>query len=158
MAIEIERKFLVKNELWKAQVQSEKTLKQGYFTEGGERSIRVRTNNGQTAFLNIKQKLNKQGTKRLEFEYEIPYADAEMMLEQVVIQPIIDKTRYKVLNDGMIWDLDIFAGENQGLMIAEIELEDIDQSFQIPAWAGEEVSNDMRYYNMNLIKHPFSQW
>jgi len=157
MAIEIERKFLVKNELWKTQVETKKHLKQGYFTEGGSRSIRVRTN-GKAAFINIKKKLNDNGISRLEFEYEIPYADAEQLLEQVVIQPIIDKVRYKVLNDGMIWDLDIFAGDNAGLMIAEIELEDINQAFQIPAWAGKEVSDDMRYYNMNLIAHPFKQW
>jgi len=157
MAIEIERKFLVINDLWKNQVQSETRLQQGYFTEGKTRSIRVRTGNNK-AFLNIKSKLDEQGMQRLEFEYEIPLEDAQIMLDKVVLKPIIDKTRYKVLHAGMIWDLDVFAGDNQGLIMAEIELEDINQSFNLPAWAGAEVSDDHRYYNTNLISHPYKQW
>ena len=157
MAIEIERKFLVINDLWKAQVQSETRLQQGYFTEGKTRSIRVRTGNNK-AFLNIKSKLDEQGMQRLEFEYEIPLADAQIMLNKVVLKPIIDKIRYKVLHTGMIWDLDVFAGDNQGLIMAEIELDDINQPFDLPAWAGVEVSDDHRYYNTNLISHPYKQW
>ncbi len=157
MAIEIERKFLVKNTLWKTQVQSETRLQQGYLTESPKRSVRIRTGN-ERAFLNIKSQTSENGIERLEFEYEIPFADAQQLLSQAALKPFIEKTRYKVLHAGFIWDLDVFELENKGLIVAEIELESADQAFELPAWAGAEVSDDPRYYNMNLIRHPYSQW
>ena len=155
MATEIERKFLVKNDLWQDAVVSEARMKQGYLTSRGNASIRVRIANDK-AFLNIKSAT--LGIRRLEFEYEIPLADADEMLASVAEQPFIDKTRYKVKHGGHLWELDVFEGENLGLIVAEVELASEDESFEVPPWSGEEVSEDPRYYNVNLVKEPYSLW
>ena len=155
MATEIERKFLVKNDLWQDAVVSESRMKQGYLTSQGNASVRVRIANDK-AFLNIKSAT--LGIRRLEFEYEIPLADADEMLSTVAEQPFIDKTRYHVKHGRHIWELDVFEGENLGLIVAELELESEDESFEVPPWSGEEVSGDPRYYNVSLVKEPYSRW
>jgi adenylate cyclase len=155
MATEIERKFLVTGDSWKQAIKSESVLKQGYIANQPNATVRVRISKGK-AHLNIKSAT--KGIRRAEFEYEIPVADAGELLEQVAEGPIIDKIRYKVECGKHTWDLDVFHGENSGLVMAEVELQDEDEAFEKPDWAGEEVSGDPRYYNASLVKKPFSQW
>ena len=155
MGIEIERKFLVKNDQWRKSVVSDAVMKQGYIANQANASVRVRIAKGR-AHLNIKS--STIGIKRAEFEYDIPIEEAEVILDQVAEQPFIDKTRYKVKCGDHIWELDIFEGANSGLIVAEIELNSEDEAFELPEWAGEEVSGDPKYYNVNLVNHPFSQW
>ena len=155
MTIEIERKYLVRNDLWKSQVLSKRTLKQGYLANSSNATVRVRVA-GDQAFLTIKSAT--EGVRRSEFEYLIPVAEAEDMLEGAVIRPVIDKVRYKVKVGDHVWDLDVFAGDNAGLVLAEVELGSEDEAFELPAWAGAEVSGDPRYYNVNLLRHPYGSW
>jgi len=155
MGIEIERKFLVVNDGWRKDVIAETRLKQGYLANQERASVRVRIA-GQQAHLNIKSAT--LGIRRSEFEYEIPLTDAAEMLEQVAIRPFIDKTRYRVKCGEHLWEVDLFHGENEGLIVAEIELEAEDEGFKLPEWAGEEVSDDARYFNVCLVKHPFCRW
>ncbi len=155
MGIEIERKFLVKNELWREHVVAESKLVQGYLARGKNATVRVRIADGR-AHLNIKGA--NVGIRRTEFEYEIPLADAEEILQQLALQPCIEKSRFQVQCGGHTWDLDLFTGKNSGLVVAEIELESEQESFHMPAWAGDEVSDDSRYYNSSLIELPFSRW
>jgi len=152
MAKEIERKFLVKAS-WQPQAEGVK-IAQGYLSTVPERTVRVRIK-GDKGYLTIKGK--NQGISRAEFEYEIPLRDAEELLK-LAEQPILSKTRYFEQQDGFTWEIDVFEGENQGLIVAEIELPDEQAAFAEPAWLGKEVSGDVRYYNANLIKNPFSQW
>ena len=149
---EIERKFLVK-ENWSPGSEGLK-IAQGYLSTVPERTVRVRIKGGK-GYLTIKGK--NQGISRAEFEYEIPVCDAEELLKMAE-QPILSKTRYLEQQDGFTWEIDVFAGENQGLIVAEIELPDENTTFTAPVWLGEEVSGDVRYYNANLIKNPFSLW
>jgi len=155
MGIEIERKFLVANDAWRKDVISETRLKQGYLANQERASVRVRIG-GNQAFLNIKSAT--LGIRRSEFEYEIPLSDAEDMLEQVAIRPFIDKTRYKVKCGEHLWEVDLFHGDNEGLIVAEIELDAEDECFELPEWAGEEVSGDPKYFNVCLVKHPCCRW
>ena len=155
MGIEIERKFLVANDAWRKDVISEAHLKQGYLANQERASVRVRIGDGR-AYLNIKSAT--LGIRRSEFEYEIPISDAEEMLEQVAIRPFIGKTRYRVKCGEHIWEVDLFHGENEGLIVAEIELAAEDESFEMPEWAGKEVSDDVRYFNVCLVKRPFCRW
>lgn len=155
MAIEIERKFLVENTLWQVHVISRTQIKQGYIATEKNATVRIRIAKGR-AMLNIKSAT--VGIQRSEFEYDIPIEDAEALLEKVAIRPIIEKTRYKVQCGDHVWDLDEFHGENDGLIMAEIELTSEDEAFVMPEWAGEEVSSDPRYYNSNLIQHPYHLW
>lgn len=155
MGLEIERKYLVINELWKKNVTSESRLQQGYLANQKNASVRIRTGKGK-AHLNIKS--TTIGIRRLEYEYEIPITDANEMLREIAIQPFIEKTRYIVRNGGHDWELDVFEGENRGLIVAELELDSEEEPFEIPEWAGEEVSGDVKYYNVNLINHPYSRW
>lgn len=152
MAKEIERKFLVKDS-WQPQSEGIK-IAQGYLSTVPERTVRVRIK-GNRGYLTIKGK--NQGISRAEFEYEIPVQDAEELL-QMAEQPILVKTRYLEQQGDFTWEVDVFAGENQGLVVAEIELPAEDAEFSRPAWLGQEVSGDVRYYNANLIKCPFSLW
>ena len=152
MAKEIERKFLVKDS-WQPQSAGIK-IAQGYLSTVPERTVRVRIK-GDKGYLTIKGK--NQGISRAEYEYEIPRQDAEEML-QLAEQPILVKTRYLEQQGEFTWEVDVFAGENQGLVVAEIELPAEDAEFSRPAWLGQEVSGDVRYYNANLIKCPFSLW
>ena len=152
MAKEIERKFLVQAS-WKPQDEGIK-IAQGYLSTVPERTVRVRIK-GDKGYLTIKGK--NQGISRAEFEYEIPRSDAEELLK-LAEQPILSKTRYLEQHGNRLWEIDVFAGENQGLVVAEVELPDEQAEFSRPDWLGQEVSGDVRYYNANLIKKPFSLW
>ena len=152
--VEIERKFLIKNEYWKSFVTSKKEIRQGYLNSYYERTVRVRIK-GDKGMLTIKGKNNN--ATRLEFEYEIPLTDARALLN-LCEKPIIEKIRYIVEQNNKIWEVDIFEGENDGLKVAEVELNDENESIVLPDWIGEEVTSDTRYFNSNLIKHPFSKW
>lgn len=154
MAKEIERKFLLKNEDWKSQVDKSFALKQGYLSTNPERSVRVRIK-GEKGILTIKG--ITKGISRLEYEYEIPIQDAIELLN-LCEQPIIEKVRYIVIDDKLKWEIDIFEGINKGLQLAEVELESEDQRIKIPSWIEREVTSDKRYYNSSLIKMPFKNW
>jgi CYTH domain-containing protein len=153
MGIEIERKFLVTNESWKAEAKGI-LYRQGYLNSEKTRTVRVRTIE-QKAFLTIKG--ISKGAKRAEYEYEIPLDDAIALLE-LCEKPIISKHRYKLDFEGMIWEIDEFHGENEGLIVAEIELESETQTFVFPDFIGKEVTDNARYFNSSLIKLPFSKW
>ena len=155
MAKEIERKFLLADDAWRNHVERSERMVQGYLNGEGPVSLRARIA-GPRAWLNIKSRT--LGISRDEFEYEIPLADAERMLGHLTTGPVIDKTRHFVRHGGLLWEIDEFHGENDGLIVAEVELEHVDQPFDRPAWLGEEVSHDARYYNVSLVKNPFSQW
>ena len=154
MAKEIERKFLVKNLDWKTQAKG--TLyRQGYLNSEKERTVRVRTIDDK-AFITVKGITT--GVTRMEFEYEIPFADATQMLDKLVEKPIIEKYRYKLAQDGLVWEIDEFLGDNEGLVVAEVELADAQQVLVRPDWLGEEVSSDPRYFNNNLVANPYKNW
>ena len=155
MALEIERKFLVINDKWKDSVIREAVIKQGYLATTDRATVRVRVD-GDEANINIKGRTD--GISRREYEYPIPLDEALELLDHLVSGAAIDKVRYKVRCGEHIWDLDLFYGANQGLVMAEVELGREDEAFVMPEWAGEEVSGDTRYYNANLVKHPFSEW
>lgn len=155
MAIEIEKKYLVIDDHWKKANPRAHLCKQGYIMADPSCSIRIRLTD-ERAFLAIKKQ--KKGFARWEFEYEIPVADAEEMLNNLCTTPFIEKTRYLVPFAGHIWEIDVFAGQNKGLVVAEVELKDEMETIQIPAWLGQDVTNDPRYLNINLAKHPFSSW
>jgi adenylate cyclase len=155
MATEIERKFLVIDDSWRGQAREGVRMRQGYLNGGGLSSVRVRVQGG-SAFLNIKSAT--LGVWRREYEYPIPQRDAQEMLDHLCPGPLIEKTRYEVEHAGHVWEVDVFEGDNAGLIVAEIELEDEDESFATPAWAGGEVSHDPRYYNVCLVKHPYKEW
>lgn len=152
MPVEIERKFLVKGNDWK--VNKGVRISQGYLNLDKERTVRVRIA-GEKAFLTIKG-INI-GATRQEFEYEIPVADAEQLLK-ICDGSLIEKTRYKVEFENMTWEIDEFLGANEGLVIAEIELKNEEQTFAKPVWLGPEVTEDSRYFNSNLAACPYSSW
>ncbi len=155
MALEIERKFLVKKEEWKRAVIRKSTLiKQGYLSLDPERTVRIRTNNDK-AFITIKG--ITKGISRLEFEYEIPLADANKMIETLT-DVVIEKMRHYADFDGKIWEIDEFKGANEGLMVAEIELQSENEIFSKPKWVDSEVTTDKKYANSNLILRPYSSW
>lgn len=155
MTIEIERKFLVKDDSWKS-LASGKSYRQGYIlTQDKVTTIRVRTM-GNQAYLTIKSKT--QGMSRHEFEYPIPLADAQIILDSLCHRPLIEKTRYKIPVGNLVWEVDEFKGENQGLILAEVELQVETQAIEFPNWVGEEVTHDPKYYNVNLAKTPYQSW
>lgn len=152
MPIEIERKFLVVGDEWRAATAV--FYSQGYLSRGKGRTLRVRVA-GEQAFLTIKGAT--EGISRLEFEYEIPVADAKQLFS-LCEGPLIEKYRRKISYEGMLWEVDEFLGDNAGLVVAEIELASEDQVFAKPTWVGEEVTDDNRYANSNLSIYPYSQW
>ena len=154
MAKEIERKFLVAGEDWRALARGTR-YRQGYLSTVKERTVRVRTIDDK-GYLTVKG--ISVGATRSEYEYEIPAADAEEMLDDLCEKPIIEKNRYKIPIGDVIWEVDEFLGVNDGLIVAEIELLSEDQSFPKPDWIGDEVTGDPRYFNANLIARPFSTW
>lgn len=154
MPIEIERKFLVKNQSFK-KLGTAVHIHQGFLSTEKERVVRVRIQ-GKQAFLTIKG--SSKGIARAEYEYKIPVEDAKYMLENLCIKPTIEKYRYRINVEGFIWEVDEFMGENKGLVMAEIELEKTGQQFPKPEWIGEEVTSDTRYYNANLVKNPYRNW
>jgi len=155
MATEIERKFLLKNSSWKELADEGTQYTQGYLVGSKHASVRVRIQ-GKRAFLNIKSATID--ITRQEFEYEIPLDEATEMLETLCEKPLIDKVRYLIKNENHVWEIDVFSGDNDGLIVAEIELKDKDENFIKPDWLGDEVSDDERYYNVCLVKHPFKDW
>ena len=154
MGIEIERKFLLKGTEWK-QLAEGTGYRQGYLSSVKERTVRVRTI-ADKGYLTIKG--ISVGAVRSEYEYEIPHADADALLDALCERPIIEKNRYKIDHAGFTWEVDEFFGENEGLVVAEIELDSEDQEFEKPAWVGEEVTGDPRYFNSSLIKEPYARW
>jgi len=155
MGREIERKFLVQNDSWRLCAESKKPYVQGYISVVPERIVRVRLA-GEKAFLTLKGRHDHAG--RDEFEYPLPVDDARQILETMCIRPLIEKTRHIVKDGGLKWEVDEFGQENQGLVVAEVELESIDQEVHLPAWVGEEVTHDYRYSNASLVKEPYMRW
>jgi adenylate cyclase len=155
MGIEIERKFLVTNDSWREAAGPGIPIKQGYLVGGKDASVRVRLQ-GDMANLNIKSAT--LGVRRQEFEYPIPLADAEVLLNTLCHRPIIEKVRYLVPYANKQWEVDVFEGDNAGLIVAELELQDESEQYETPPWLGEEVSHDPRYYNTCLSQHPFKDW
>ena len=153
MNIEIERKFLLLNNLWKSEAIGVH-YKQAYLNEKGDNTIRVRIE-GNQAKLTIKSKATN--ISRMEFEYDIPMEDAEKLF-LIAKTPAVEKYRYKIEYAGNIWEVDEFLGDNEGLVIAEIELKSENQPFQKPSWIGMEVSGDKRYTNANLARNPYKKW
>ncbi len=154
MGKEIERKFKVKSREYKNMADGI-YIHQGFLSTEKERVVRVRIK-GDQGFLTIKG--ITKGATRLEYEYEIPAPEAKSLLKELCLKPTIEKYRHHITFQGFLWEVDEFMGENEGLMIAEIELEDEDQHFETPTWVGKEVTNDPRYFNSNLIANPFSNW
>lgn len=154
MGKEVERKFLVIGTAWKREAKGA-LYRQGYLSTAKERTVRVRTT-PEKAFLTIKGLT--VGVSRSEFEYEIPLSDADVMLDELCERPIIEKNRHKLAFDGLTWEIDEFLGENEGLILAELELTSEGQSFARPSWLGPEVSSDPRYFNSNLINNPYKHW
>ena len=153
MASEIERKFLVTGQDWRSGDAT--GYRQGYLSLDKERSVRVRVT-AEAAQLTVKGVT--EGATRKEFEYEIPLDDAREMLATLCLRPLIEKRRYRIRYGGLVWEVDEFYGDNAGLVVAEVELEHEDQRFDRPAWLGQEVTGDPRYYNANLVQHPYSTW
>jgi adenylate cyclase len=154
MAKEIERKFLVKGDAWRALARGT-TYRQGYLNSAKERTVRIRTADAQ-AFITIKG--TTVGATRSEYQYEIPFGDAKEMLETLAEKPLIEKTRSKIPVGNLTWEIDEFLGENAGLIVAEVELKSEAQILDKPVWVGDEVTNDPRYFNANLVKKPFTRW
>jgi adenylate cyclase len=154
MGIEIERKFLIDTDKLPA-LHNGCTIKQGYIQTVDHTTVRVRIRN-EEAFLTIKGK--SVGASRLEFEYPIPLEDANVMLDNLCQTSVIDKTRYLVEYEGHVWEVDVFEGSNKGLVVAEVELDSEDEAFSLPSWVTQEVTDDIRYFNSNLIENPYLNW
>ncbi len=154
MGIEIERKFLLRGDEWRG-LAIGVPYRQGYLGSTQKQTVRVRIA-GDKAFLTIKGRTS--GISRREYEYSIPVADAAVMLAELCEQPLIEKKRYTINYQGSVWEVDEFFGENEGLLVAEIELAAEDQEFVKPSWVGAEVSSDRRYCNASLVKNPYSTW
>jgi adenylate cyclase len=154
MAQEIERKFLVKDRSWREGASGQQ-VRQGYLSVAKSATVRVRVV-GDQAWLTVKGPT--RGITRLEFEYEIAANEAADMLKHLCRESVICKTRYRIAHGGHTWEVDRFHGANDGLVIAEIELASEDEYFERPAWLGQEVSGDPRYYNCSLSRYPFGEW
>ena len=154
MAQEIERKYLVDTKLWRP-LAAGLLYRQGYLSSVNERVVRVRIA-ADRGFLTIKGVTT--GLCRLEFEYPIPREDAAVLLDKLCERPLIEKTRHREVFDGRTWEIDVFHGDNDGLVIAEIEVASPTEATARPPWAGAEVSNDPRYFNSNLVAHPYKSW
>ncbi|MDD5581624.1 MAG: CYTH domain-containing protein [Candidatus Marinimicrobia bacterium] len=154
MSFEIERKFLVKENSWRAKGEGI-LYRQGYLSLKKEHVVRVRII-GDKGYLTIKSK--SQGASRIEFEYEIPFQDAQYMLEHLCEKPLIEKKRYKIEEKGLLWEIDEFFNENEGLILAEVEISSENQPIDLPAWIDKEVTGQPKYYNSNLIKNPYKTW
>lgn len=156
MSLEIERKFLVKNDDYKREAYQKKEMKQGYLNADKNRTVRIRIANDK-AFITIKGKSNSSGTTRFEWEKEIDKNEAEQLL--ALCEPsIIDKTRFLVKSNHHTFEIDEFYGDNQNLVVAEIELSSENETFEKPVWLGKEVTGDKKYYNSSLSKNPFKKW
>jgi adenylate cyclase len=154
VGVEIERKFLLVGDAWRT-LGEPVLLRQGYLSSDPERVVRVRIE-GEQGTLTIKGK--SVGATRGEWEYPVPLADANELLDRLCQQPLIEKYRRRIALAGHVWEVDEFLGANQGLMFAEIELASEDEQFDKPDWIGAEVTDDPRYFNSSLIRHPYSRW
>jgi adenylate cyclase len=154
MGVEIERKFLLLGDAWR-KLGEPVLLRQGYLSSNPDRTVRVRTE-GDQGLMTIKGR--SVGATRGEWEYPIPLQDANELLERLCEQPIIEKYRRRIAFGGHTWEVDEFLGANQGLVVAEIELDSEQQLFDKPDWIGEEVTDERRYFNSSLIRNPFSTW
>lgn len=154
MAIEIERKFLVNSDEYK-QLALPVYYKQGYLCNSPNAIVRIRIANNK-GYITIKGKTC--GISRTEFEYEIPTSEAHQLLSEMSLNKVVEKNRYKIKYADNIWEVDEFLGENEGLIVAEIELKSEDATFDKPSWIGKEISTDSRYFNSNLSKNPFKNW
>lgn len=154
MGIEIERKFLLANDSWRP-ASSGTIYRQGYLSDNNLTTVRVRIQ-GNKGVLTIKGPSHDGA--RAEYEYGIPLEEASEMLNNLCVSSVVEKTRYLVVYEGFSWEIDEFSGENNGLIVAEIELESITQPFAMPPWLGKEVTDDPRYYNAMLAKTPYAKW
>ena len=154
MGTEVEHKFLVVDDSWRDAVASATHIVQGYLARAGKATVRVRVK-GERAFLTVKGPT--RGVVRAEFEYEIPPGDAQQMLAELADGPVIDKVRHEVPVGAHVWEVDVFAGDNAPLVLAEVELAHADEPFEVPAWAGADVSDDPRYFNANLALSPYAR-
>jgi len=161
MGVEIERKFLVASDAWRAAAHAVIPMAQGYINDtasidsGAQKaSVRVRIQ-GSEAFLNMKSR--EIGHTRQEFDYPIPVEDARALLD-LCVGGLVDKRRHLVAHGGLLWEVDEFLGDNAGLVVAEVELDSADQPIDLPEWVGEEVTDQVRYYNLALASHPYSRW
>ena len=161
MGVEIERKYLVTSDAWRAAAHEVIPMAQGYLNDtasidsGAQKaSVRVRIQ-GDQAFLNMKSR--EIGHTRQEFDYPIPVEDARALLA-LCVGGLIDKRRHLVDHGGLLWEVDEFLGDNAGLVVAEVELASADQAIDLPEWVGEEVTDQVRYYNLALASHPYNRW
>ena len=154
MAIEIERKFLIKR-IPKDKIEYSHYIKQGYIVSDKHKAIRIRQKKDDF-FITIKG--NKTGLSRFEFEYKIPESDAEQLFKNFCKEGIIEKTRHYIKDKGNTWELDVFHGENEGLIVAEIELKSEEETFSLPDWVDKEVTHQEKYFNMNLLSNPYNMW
>jgi adenylate cyclase len=155
LAIEIERKFLVRSDAWRSAITRSVPMRHGYLAaSGGKASVRVRVE-GSVGKLNIKQAV--VGMSRAEYEYTIPADEATQMIA-TLCEGLILKTRHYLPMGAHVWEIDEFEGDNAGLIVAEIELGSETESFERPAWLGEEVTSDIRYYNQKLAENPYRRW
>ncbi len=154
MGVEIERKFLVNGDRWR-ELATGTLYRQGYIPTAPGRTVRIRVA-GDRGFITIKG--DTAGISRSEFEYEIPLDDATELLDTLCEPPLIEKYRHKINFNDLVWEVDEFLGANQGLILAEVELSDANQAIDLPDWIDQDVSHDSRYYNVNLAKHPFTEW
>ena len=159
MATEIERKFLLKDDSWREMAEEGVDFRQGYLVDIGpdkiRASVRVRVE-GDKANINIKSATLDM--TRTEYEYPIPLKEAEEMLDKLCIWPLIEKTRYKLDHGNHTWEIDVFKGDNDGLVVAELELKSAEEAYEKPDWLDEEVTNDARYYNVCLVNQPYKEW
>jgi len=154
MGMEIERKFLLRDDTWREEADPGTVFRQGYLGSDPERTVRVRLA-GERAWLTIKGA--SHGARRAEFEYAIPVDDAQQLLG-LCLPTVIDKTRYRVTDAGHTWEVDVFAGANAPLVLAEVELTHDDEAVHLPAWIGDEVTGDPRYQNSQLSRQPYATW
>jgi len=154
MGIEIERKYLINEDKWQPKNEGVQ-IRQGYLCTDKERTVRVRTK-GNKGYLTIKGE--NHGISRVEMEYEIPFGDATKLLDDLCHKPLIEKTRHIEEHLGHTWEIDVFFGDNEGLIVAEVELASADEEVKLPQWITKEVSDDKRYYNSCLSIKPYKTW
>jgi adenylate cyclase len=154
MGVEIERKFLVVSDGWR-NLGEGVLYRQGYLASRDGITVRVRVA-GETGYLTIKGAT--QGISRAEYEYSIPLADATELLDTLCDRPLIEKTRYRIHWEGVLWEVDEFRGANEGLILAEVELTDAEHLIHLPDWVGQDVSDDPRYFNVSLVQYPYREW
>ncbi|MDB1145345.1 MAG: CYTH domain-containing protein [Alcaligenaceae bacterium] len=156
MSIEIERKYLIKNDTWRHHVKADQHITQGYI-KSVDATVRIRCyQTSRTAEITVKGK--RQGISRLEFEYAIPYDEAREMQDKLCQKRLVEKTRHLIEYHGMLWELDEFHGDNEGLFVAEVELTEEQQIIDLPDWVGEDVSFQAKYRNSQLCVNPYKNW